>query len=202
MLPSGIETDIREAKKLRDGSSNLGQFDSAVSPSLFVDRRFISGTVDTKAFILMLAAGAPKSIVNGGSVHIGRVLAAGNKSEFHHLYPQAYLKKAGVDPARANCLANFCMLSASDNKKVGSKAPSEYREKLAANVDILLPLNLIPPSLFLDDFDQFVEERSWLLVTAANKLMGRTPPAAASSQSGPLPPPPSPPAPTPNGRSS
>jgi hypothetical protein len=187
-----LETDIREAKKLREEASNLGQFDSAVSPTLFADRRFIAGTVDTKAFILMLAAGAPKSIVNGGDVQIGRVLAAGNKSEFHHLYPQAYLKKAGVDPSRVNCLANFCMLSASDNKKVGSKAPSEYREKLAANVDILLPSNLIPPSLFLDDFDRFVDDRSRLLAVAATNLMGRPAPAAVPHP--PLPPPPPTPA--------
>lgn len=170
-----LEADIREAKRLRDGTSVLGQFESTVSPTLFSDRRFIAGTVDTKAFILMLAVHSPKSIVNGGDVHVGKVLAAGNKSEFHHLFPQAYLRKKGLDPADVNCLANFCMLSASDNKKVGSKAPSEYRDKLASNVDLLLPTNLIPPSLFNDDFPVFVEERSKLLVAAANQLMNRQP---------------------------
>lgn len=169
-----LENDIREAKNLRLGQqSNLGHFEASVSPALFEDRRFIAGTVDTKAFILMLALHGPKSIVNGGDVHIGRVLAAGNKSEFHHLYPQAHLKRNNVDPAKVNCLANFCMLSASDNKKVGSKSPSVYRDKLAHNVDILLPSNLIPPSLFSDDFEKFVEDRSKLLVTAAYQLMGR-----------------------------
>ncbi|MEG3093068.1 GmrSD restriction endonuclease domain-containing protein [Sphingomonas sp. PB1R3] len=169
-----LENDIREAKHLRAGQvSTLGNFEVSLGSGLFKDRRFIAGTVDTKAFILLLASYSPKSIVNGGDVQIGRVLAAGNKSEFHHLFPQAHLKRNGVDPSRVNCLANFCMLSASDNKKVGSKSPSAYREKLASNVDVLLPTNLIPPSLFLDDFDAFVEDRAKLLVKAAQTLMGK-----------------------------
>ena len=169
-----LETDIREAKRLRSGeSSNLGNFEVTVSVNMFSERRFIAGTVDTKAFILMLAAQGPKSIVNGGDVQIGRVLAAGNKSEFHHIFPQAFLRDRQIDPAQVNCLANFCMLSASDNKKVGSKSPAQYRDKLASNVDLLLPSNLIPPSMFSDDFNRFVEDRSKLLATAAYHLMGR-----------------------------
>lgn len=169
-----LENDIREAKRLRSGDpSSLGSFEVTVSTNMFSDRKFIAGTVDTKAFILMLAAQGPKSIVNGGDIQIGRVLAAGNKSEFHHIFPQAFLKENKIDPAQVNCLANFCMLSASDNKKVGSKSPSKYRDKLANNVDILLPSNLIPPSMFSDDFSSFIEDRSKLLAIAAYELMDR-----------------------------
>lgn len=185
-----LENDIREAKRLRAGGANtLGQFEATVNVAFFAERRFIVGTVDTKAFILMLAAQRPKSIVNGGDVQIGRVLAAGNKSEFHHLFPQAFLKSNGLDPSQVNCLANFCMLSASDNKKVGSKSPIQYRDKLAENVDILLPSNLIPPSLFSDDFRRFVDDRSKLLVAAAYQLMGRSAPGSTGAS---LPPPLSP----------
>lgn len=173
-----LENDIREAKRLRSGEhSNLGNFEVTISASMFSERRFIAGTVDTKAFILILASQGPKSIVNGGDVHIGRVLAAGNKSEFHHIFPQAFLRDRGIDPAQVNCLANFCMLSASDNKKVGSKSPTQYRDKLADNVDILLPSNLIPPSMFSDDFNRFIGDRSGLLASASYQLMGRPTPA-------------------------
>lgn len=166
-----LEADIKEAKALRSGDGKLGQFDVSVSPSVFTDRRFIAGTVDTKAFILMLANQHPRSIVNGSKIQIGTVLAAGNKSEFHHLYPQAMLRALGVEAGQINSLANFCILSASDNKKVGSDTPSVYRSKLASNVEELLGKNLIPPSLFDDNFDQFVYERSRLLVGAAVALM-------------------------------
>lgn len=168
-----LEADIREAKKLREGTSALGNFEVNLTQSFFTERKFIAGTVDTKTFVLLLANQKPKSIVNGADVSISRVLLAGNKSEFHHLFPQAYLKSLGTDAGKVSCLANFCILSASDNKKVGSKAPSAYRGKLAANVEILMPGNLIPPSLFDNAFDQFVIERSKLLVDASQKLMGK-----------------------------
>lgn len=168
-----LETDIREAKALRSGSSALGRFEASVAPSLFSERRFIAGTVDTRTFILMLANQKPKSIVNGSEVHIGRVLAAGNKSEFHHLFPQAFLRTLGLDASQINCLANFCILSSSDNKKIGSKRPSEYRSRLAPNIELLLPGNLIPPNVFDDDYAGFIESRSKLLAKAATELMGR-----------------------------
>lgn len=169
-----LEADIREAKKLRTGPSSLGSFEVNVSTSSFLERKFIAGTVDTRSFILLLANQKPKSIVNGGDVSIGKVLLAGNKSEFHHLFPQAYLRTQSIDPGTANCLANFCILSASDNKKVGSKKPSEYRNKLAVNVDMLLPGNLIPPELFTDNFGSFLSERAKILVRAAIEAMGRS----------------------------
>jgi hypothetical protein len=172
-----LEADIREAKKLKGGASTLGSFDVNLSPSMFTERKFISGTVDTKTFILMLAAQKPKSIVNGGDISIGEVLAAGNKSEFHHLFPQAHLRANKVTAGRINSLANFCILSAADNKKLGGKKPSEYRPKLAKNVDLLLPSNLIPPSLFADDYQPFLSERGKLLTHAAYELMGRKTPS-------------------------
>lgn len=169
-----LEQDIKEAKRLKsEGVSSLGQFEVNISPDLFGERRFIAGTVDTKSFVLLLASLSPRSIVNGSVVHLNRVLTAGNKSEFHHLYPQSYLRKAGVDPAQANVLANFCMLSASDNKKVGSKAPSQYREKLTPEIGEVLPTNAIPPNLFNDDFSAFIEERARVLHSIALSLMGR-----------------------------
>jgi hypothetical protein len=168
-----LETDIREAKALRSGTSSLGKFEASATSSLFSERRFIAGTVDTRTFILMLANQKPKSIVNGSEIQIGKVLAAGNKSEFHHLFPQAFLRSLGIEASQINCLANFCILSSSDNKKLGSKPPSEYKAKLASNVELLLPSNLIPPSIFDDNYAAFIESRSKTLARAAAELMGR-----------------------------
>lgn len=169
-----LEADIKESKKLRtDGSSSLGHFDVVVTSSLFSERRFLTSSVDTKTFVLMLANHTPKSLVNGSDVQIGRVLAAGNRSEFHHLFPQSYLRKIGVDQARIGCLANFCIISSSDNKKIGSKEPSKYRRKLSTEIIDILPSHIIPESLFNDDFEKFVEDRSKAMVSVANKLIGK-----------------------------
>ncbi|MGB8842076.1 MAG: DUF262 domain-containing protein [Aliidongia sp.] len=172
-----LETDIREAKKLRDeGASNLGNFDATVPLGMFSERRFLTSSVDTKTFVLMLVNQRPKSLVSGADVQVGRVLTAGNRSEFHHLFPQAYLKANGVDPAKIGCLANFCVISASDNKKIGGKQPSSYRSRLSPSVVGLLASHLVPESLFNDNFDTFVEERSRYLVAEAYRLMGRPQP--------------------------
>lgn len=169
-----LEADISGAKTLRsDGDSTLGNFDAPISENYFKDRRFIIGTVDTRVFVLLLTHQNPKSIVNGNIINTAKVLTSGNRAEFHHLYPQAFLRSQGVDPVRINSLANFCILSAADNKKVGSVQPSQYKLRLSGNIDELLPDNLIPPSLFLDNFDVFVDDRAKILAAAANKLMGK-----------------------------
>ncbi len=168
-----LEADISEARKLREGNSALGGFDVNISTSTFTERRFNSGTVNTKTFILMLAAQNPRSIVNGARISVGDVLAAGNKSEFHHLYPQAFLKEKQVPAAKINALANYCILSSADNKRVGGGAPSAYRTKLTDQLDLVLKENLIPMELFADDYESFLKKRSLLLVDAAYDLMGR-----------------------------
>jgi hypothetical protein len=169
-----LETDISAAVALRNGTtSSLGSFEVALSHATFRDRRFILGTVDTRTFVLLLANQSPRSIVNGSAINISKVLTSGNKAEFHHLFPHAFLRGQGVDPNRINALVNFCILSSSDNKKVGSKAPSDYKGKLALNVSDYLPSNLVPESLFTDDFDKFIEDRTKMLVEAANRTMGK-----------------------------
>lgn len=170
-----LEADIRESKKLRsEGRSNLGSFESSVSTILFSQRRFLTSSVDTKIFVLLLANSSPRSLVNGTAVSIGQVLTAGNRSEFHHIFPQAFLKKKGMDASQINVLSNFCILSASDNKKVGSKEPSKYKDKLAKeDLSAILLSNVIPEIVFEDDFEAFIEARSRMLVGVAGRLMGR-----------------------------
>ncbi len=169
-----LELDIKEAKKLKEfGYSNLGSFESHALATMFSERRFLTSSVDTKIFVLMLVNHKPKSLINGSDTHIGRVMTAGNRSEFHHLYPQSYLKSLGVDAVKINCLANFCIISASDNKKIGGKSPSFYRAKLSPSVIALLTTHIIPSSLFDDNFDRFIRDRSQALTVAADKLMGR-----------------------------
>lgn len=169
-----LETDISAARTLRqNGESALGNFDVTVSESSFRERRFIIGTVDTKAFVLLLTHQNPKSIVSGNNVNISKVLTSGNRAEFHHLFPQSYLRGKGIDAIQINALANFCILSAAENKKVGGSRPSEYKGRLSPNVDNLISSNIIPKSLFDDDFEKFISERAKLLATAANKAMGK-----------------------------
>ncbi len=169
-----LKRDIEEVTKLRAGKpSALADITVNVEPDFFKEKRFSVSAVDSKTFVLLLVNAEPLSFVSGSPVSLSKVLSAYNRSEFHHLMPQAYLaKEHGIDTAGATVLANFAMISASDNKTLGGVAPSSYRSKMpSAKVDDILAHAVCPPSLFDDDFNTFLDERADMLVSAANGLM-------------------------------
>jgi hypothetical protein len=96
-----------------------------------------------------------------------------NRAEFHHIYPKAYLRDLNTSDEKINCLANFCFLNSSENKKIGRNKPSEYIT-IMPNEDVLKEIltNAFCPQEFCnDDFDGFVNKRAELLATFAKQLM-------------------------------
>lgn len=169
-----LKADIEQMVALRvDGNSTLSAFPATVDQSFFIDNAFYSGTVNTKTFILLLAQQQPLSFVSGQAISLATVLRDYNRNEFHHCYPQAYLKANGHDAADIGRLANFVFMSSADNKALGGVAPSKYRTHLdAGHEQQILEQALCPPALFSDDYELFKRERSKLLVDAALKLVG------------------------------
>lgn len=166
-----LKTDIEEMVKLRDGQPNaLGAFQASVAPEFFTDQVFGLGNVNTKSFILMLAQANPRSFISGMPLDLAEKLKASNRTEFHHLMPRSFLKTSGQGAFPDSALANFAFLSRSDNRQLGGVAPSEYKHKIAANIDEVLASALCPPSLFGDAFEPFVKERAKILAEEANKL--------------------------------
>ena len=123
----------------------------------------------------MLAYMRPISLVSGLHVSLQLVLKDANRNEFHHLYPRAYLKQIGIkDESEINALVNFCFLSKTDNNRIGGSAPSVYKDKLttdAVELNAILNSSLIPDSLFADNFEEFVKDRSEKLLSFANGLV-------------------------------
>lgn len=164
-----LEEDIRAVLQLKGGQqSNLGNFSVDIDPDFFLKNIFGIRNVNTKTFVLMLAQQGPLSFVSGTPIDLNEKLKEYNKAEFHHLMPRAYLKAVGDTEHPANCLANYCFLSRSENKHLGGVRPSEYRPKMAGNVEEILTSAVCPMSLFNDEFDSFVEERAISLVEKAN----------------------------------
>ncbi|MFA3203399.1 hypothetical protein KWF06_15585 [Acinetobacter baumannii] len=131
-------------------------------------------TVLTKTFILILAQKSPRSLLNGSNLTLSKVLKDYNKNEFHHIYPKAYV--TGLEePASysVNCLANFCILSRADNKKIDCKKPSEYRKDLMPlDVHDICESNFINENeLIKDDFESFIKNRSELLTNYVKNLI-------------------------------
>lgn len=163
-----INRDISEIIKLKnnDLSCRLDHVNCEVTTELFTTNNFTMNTVLTKTFILILAQNNPRSFLNGSNLTLSKVLKDYNKNEFHHIYPKAYVNSSGkIHSFNVNCLANFCILSRADNKKIDCKKPSEYRKDfMPKNVSEIFDSNFISENeLIKDDFDNFIKDRSELL---------------------------------------
>lgn len=169
-----VQSDIEEILKLKLGQpSNLASISDAfeIQSSFFKETRFRSGTVITKTFILLLAQKNPYSFVTGSPISLRDVLKEYNRNQFHHVYPRAFLRNSNQNIYDDSCLANFCFLSTSDNNMIGDSAPSGYRTAMPdLYISEILEHAICPPSMFDDNFEIFINERSELLAAEANRL--------------------------------
>jgi hypothetical protein len=168
-----LKRDIDEVSLLRGtGASALDKITASVDPDYFSDQTFTIGTVHTKTLILLLANRSPRSFISGSPIDLGPVLQGYNREEFHHLMPRSFLKKQGTESAGINKLANFAIISAQDNKRLGGVAPSEYKKRMEAPaIDDILDAAVCPHSLFDDNYDAFVNARSRALADFALERM-------------------------------
>jgi hypothetical protein len=158
---------------LRDsGKSDLSKFPCEVTPDFFKSNSLITGTVNSKTFILLLAQQAPLSFVSGQPVALSDVLADYNRSEFHHIYPRSFLRTRGVESDDINSLANFAFISAIDNKVLGAVAPSLYKPRMAQDrLDDISERAFLPIETWNDDYEVFRHQRAMLLTEAAKSLI-------------------------------
>ena len=171
-----INRDISEILKLKNNDANckLDHISCDVTSDLFTKNSFTMNTVLTKTFILILAQNHPKSFLNGSTLTLSKVLKDYNKNEFHHIYPKAYVNSLGLDSEfNINCLANFCILSRADNKRIDCKKPSEYRKDLMpTNAKEILESTFIDENeLVRDDFESFIKDRSERLSVYVTSLV-------------------------------
>jgi hypothetical protein len=158
--------------KAEPNAARVFEFGVPIGPDFFLDNGFTIGSVNTKTFILLLAQHRPLSFISGSPVSLARVLKDYNRNEFHHLFPQAYLKSKGAQTEDIQRLVNLAFVSSQDNKDLGGVAPSKYRSQIPAKQRAeILERALCPQSLFSDDYDRFKNERAQLLVTAAEDLL-------------------------------
>ena len=87
-------------------------------------RQFTKNSAFCKTFILMLMKENPLNITNGERIDPSIALSQYNKKEFHHIFPQAFLKAKGFTNEKGNNICNVCMLSSSQNKIISDNPPS------------------------------------------------------------------------------
>lgn len=167
--------DIKAMTELRkDENTKVADFDCTVDEKFFLDTPFNVGSTNTKTFVLLLANKSPRSFISGGQVRLGDVLKTVNRNEFHHIFPNKHLERLGIDKKKINCLANFCFLNNADNQKIKDKDPKTYKSLLpAASINNILDSAVCPANALDIDFDQFLNDRSGLLVAYAKSLISR-----------------------------
>lgn len=165
------QRDIEAFTRLKAGKqSNLDDIQVELAADYFSQSIFKLSSATTKAFILMLINAAPRSLLSGADVDVDRVLQKYNRGEFHHLFPKALLKEAGIGEDSINCLSNFAIISGADNRKISRKRPSEYKGLCIADgnlLDAIMTSALCPYTLFDDNYEAFINDRSKILYDRA-----------------------------------
>lgn len=117
----------------------------------------------SRAFTLALAKQHPKNLTNASPIDTAVALSVYNKKQFHHIFPEAFLRRLDPKIERSRLL-NFCMLAASENNLVSDADPAEYLPRLIAEHGAeaagVLASNLMP---LPDEYDYSTAELSTFL---------------------------------------
>lgn len=166
-----IDAYIVNGEEPQKSFGNLPKIDT------FKKLAFRSNNSRSRALIILLALKSPRNITNGALIDTEVALSAYNKKQFHHVYPKAYLKRAGVQ-GEHNSLANFCMLAASENNIISDDHPNEYLprlvEELGAEAKRIFESNYLPSPDTVDyselSYSEFLDLRSELMMSDISKL--------------------------------
>ena len=176
-----MAADLAAAKAFTDGeSTSISIGATPPSQATWINSQFRSNNALTKALAIVLSHHQPIDLLTGQQVDTTNALAWNNQQEFHHFFPQDFLKRRGVSRRRANALANIVMLSSGSNKKISNRPPSEYLTEVEAGAGAALQTwldsNLISIEAFeaakADDFDRFLTLRAGTIHGVVLELAG------------------------------
>lgn len=165
-------------KILAKDYSGLSSYHSEISKNYLLDLKFSKANSIVRALILLMAQNQPLDLYNGAVIDVGQSLSSYNRKEFHHIFPNNYLKNKGYNTHRINLFLNFCFLSSSSNKVISNKAPSDYffNILLQSNINSLLASNLIPysdKSIYRNNnYERFIEDRCDIFLEFIKTLTG------------------------------
>ncbi|MEO6846493.1 MAG: DUF262 domain-containing protein [Chthoniobacterales bacterium] len=174
-----MDIDLHEIAKFASGNSKKLDIGATLpNANIWKSRAFRSNTSLSKLLGLLLTQFGPRDLITGQQLTLKQALAWQNDKEFHHIFPQAFLRGQGVPSSSINALANFALLSSASNKLISDRKPSEYiaecEQKLGADFKNVLKSNIISDDAlsFLreDKFEAFKDKRASDLHKAAMHL--------------------------------
>jgi hypothetical protein len=170
---TAVVEDLRKMKAFATDLTVFSSLSAKVEPDVFRKTWRINSTM-AKATICVLAQAEPRSFLTAAAVDLGSVMSAYNAREFHHVYPKAFLSTQGIPFHQSNIIANVCLLTSADNRKISDKNPANYMTEIPPeHLQAIADGALIPPDM-LDGsktYADFVDARAKLLATRAESLI-------------------------------
>lgn len=174
--------DTRQIRAFAEGRANtLGEGGVIPSSSLWRMKPFRANSAASKMLGLILAHQGPTDLVNGQKIDADKSLAWSNDKEYHHFFPQAFLRRKKVGGNAANVVGNIVLLTSVSNIQISDSAPSEYLGQIMndcgrGELVRRLESNLVPESALdaalADDYPSFLEARSAYLHAHVQSLTG------------------------------
>lgn len=110
--------------------------------------------------------------------------------DIHHIFPQAYCQKIGLDKSKWNSIVNKTPLIYTTNRTIGGVAPSKCLPRVLKEGEIdeaelraRIESHLIDyDALAADDFDTYFIDRAKKLLDAIERAMGKAVPDRGSEE--------------------
>ncbi len=116
-----------------------------------------------KGVLCLLANNGATDFSGGGSLNTA--LFYETRQDHHHIFPTEALKQLEIEDPRSNTIVNKTLISASVNRSISGRLPSEYVEKWSDRLeshtfeDILITHAINPDILSSNDWNAFVHDR-------------------------------------------
>jgi hypothetical protein len=154
---------------LLDNFAGISKYSSQINEDTLIKQAFSKSNPYVRAILLLLSKVSPLDLTNGQKIDTGESLSDYNKKEYHHIFPNAYLKGLSKSTSEINSICNFCFLPASSNKVISNKPPSIYFKSIIPqnHFNEILDSNLIPKRLSIyenDDYQEFLQERAKIIL--------------------------------------
>lgn len=170
---TAVVDDLKKMEALVKDSTVFDNLEAKVDPEAFRKTWRINSTM-AKAMICMLAQAEPRSFLTGATVDLGSVMSAYNAREFHHVYPKAFLATQSIPFHQSNIIANVCLLTSADNRKISDENPATYMTRIpTAQMHRIADGALIPQNILdgTKTYADFIDARAKLLAAKAESLI-------------------------------
>ncbi len=171
-----MNVDIERISEIRkDDFTEVNKFRYSVTKSELIETKFSKANPLTRALLLLMAQKQPLDLVKNTKIDISQSLSKYNRKQYHHIFPNAFLKRQGFPPNKIFSLTNFCFLPAGSNKKISKKSPSDYFFTIIPkdSFNDILNSNLIPLTKDLyekDNYNDFLAKRAELIINEVDAV--------------------------------